>query len=132
MCSIRLIQVATTPSNSTGFTLYIEITPAISNMPQRIQFAPGTTSATVNGNIAGGGYKYYMLQARAGQTMSVDLRSMLGNAGLTIYRPDGDVLAGTNQGVHSWSGTLPLSGDYLMRVEAPQDNIRFSLTVAIV
>ncbi|MBF9032423.1 SH3 domain-containing protein [Rhodobacterales bacterium HKCCE3408] len=39
----------------------------------RIQFSPGTTSATINGTIVGNEYIDYVLGARAGQTMVVSL-----------------------------------------------------------
>lgn len=79
---------------------------------QRIAFAPGATSATVNGSIQGYETRDYLLRAQAGQQMTVNLRSNSSFTQVVVFSPKEETLfVGTN-----WTGTLPSSGDYKVRV----------------
>ena len=79
---------------------------------QRISFAPGATSATVNGSVQGYETRDYVLRAQAGQQMTVNLRSNSSFMQAVVFSPQGETLfVGTN-----WTGTLPSTGDYKVRV----------------
>lgn len=104
-----------------------------SNPAQRISFAPGATSATVNGWVQGYETRDYLLKAQAGQKMTVNLRSNSSFMEAVVFSPQGETLSvGTN-----WTGTLPSSGDYkvrvlLVRAEARRNGTGdFRLTIGI-
>ena len=103
-----------------------------------LQFAKGASSATVKGSIAGRQTIDYKLRAKAGQTMTVSLKS--GNAGLAFnVLPPGskDVAIEGAIGLQDWSGTLPADGDYTIRVYLMRSAARrnetanYTLTVGV-
>lgn len=103
------------------------------NPTQRITFAPGATSATVSGSVQGYETRDYVLKAQAGQQMTVNLRSNSSFMQVAVFSPQGETLSvGTN-----WTGTLPSSGDYLVRVLLVRAEARrngaggFQLTVGV-
>jgi LysM repeat protein len=120
-------------SGSVSYELYVEVLPAQTTAPQRIQFAPGTTSATVAGSVIRGERMRYILGARAGQTMLVNISAVENNAVFTITRPDGSALSGAAEGqdARSWTGTLPLNGDYVISVGPTRGNATFNLAITI-
>lgn len=97
-------------------------TPAPTNPPERIQFAPGTTSAQRDGLLASGpGGLQYVLAASAGQTMIVDVTSDGAPLSLTITEPSGTQrFAELSQEPGGYrighQFVLPESGDYLVTV----------------
>lgn len=103
-----------------------------------IQFAKGASSATVKGSIQGRQTIDYKLRARAGQTMTVSLKS--GNPGLAFnVLPPGsnDVAIEGAIGQQEWSGSLPADGEYTVRTYLDRAGARrgekasYTLTVAI-
>ncbi len=128
-----LIQVATLEGQPTNYTLYVEVAPIAGNStPQRIQFAAGSVSATVAGSSSAIAPARYLLGARAGQQMSVTLNVDNANAYITVRHPNGTNLAGADGSVHTWTGTLPASGDYIVEVLNPGTGLaNFNLTVTI-
>lgn len=81
-----------------------------------LQFAKGTSSATVKGSIAGRQTIDYKLRAKTGQTMTVSLKS--GNPGLAFnVLPPGskDVAIEGAIELQDWSGALPADGEYTIR-----------------
>ena len=100
---------------------------------QRVSFAPGTASANVSGSVRSYETRDYLLHARARQRMTVDLHGNSNFLQVAVFNPQGEtVYVGTN-----WTGMLPRSGDYLVRVglvraEARRNGIGdFSLTLGI-
>jgi hypothetical protein len=87
-------------------------------IPVRIRFAPGATSADVEGGLAVGAMRHYVLHALAGQRMTVAPQASQGQVGLSIWGVDGQVLlsgrVGRPGGVYH--GTLPTTQDYLIAV----------------
>lgn len=128
-----LIQIATLEGSSTNYSLYVEVAPAtVNSRPQRIQFAPGATAATVAGNSSAIAPARYVLGARAGQQMNMTLNVDNANAYITVRHPNGTNLAGADGSVHTWTGTLPASGDYTVEVLNPGTGLaNFNLTVTI-
>lgn len=87
---------------------------------RRISFRRGASSATVTGKIAGRGYTEYVINGRAGQLMSIDIRSRNGmvlvNAGsasgknFSVEMTGGDhLLSIVNQGRGATNYTLVVS-----------------------
>jgi hypothetical protein len=101
--------------------------------PQRITFAPGTTTGNVEGAIVRGTEQRYVLGARSGQLMQVQVSALEQNAVFSVFDPSGQPLAGTEPGrdATDWSGTLPATGDYQITVGATRGNASFKLDVTI-
>ena len=101
----------------------------------QVHFAKGTTGSTIKGHVKGYDTVNYKLGAKAGQSMSVGLKSS--KAFFTIIAPGKKVIFnGTIEG-NSYSDTLPTSGTYtievyLMRNEARRGtNAPYTLEIGI-
>jgi len=117
-------------------TSYVPIynLPVISDQPttQRIQFTPGSSSATRWGNLSPNGIDSYVLTALAGQTMTVDVIPTSGQPLLSISGANGDVLKSAGAGSPNWSGILPLTQDYFITVStAGGSSVNYTLQVTI-
>ncbi|HEX2268239.1 MAG TPA: hypothetical protein VHH35_01820 [Pyrinomonadaceae bacterium] len=88
---------------------------------KRISFRRGTSSATVRGRIAANGYTEYLINGRAGQVMSIDIKS--GNGAVVVN-------AGTASGKNF---SLEMSGgDHLLSiVNTARSATNYTLTVSI-
>ena len=84
---------------------------------ERVSFHAGASSATIKGSIKGYETIDYVLGAKAGQTMSVTLKTNNGANYFNVLAPGSDaaIAIGTNLG-NAWTGTLPVDGDYRIRV----------------
>ena len=102
-------------------------------IPARIQFASGATSAVVSGSAPPGGGVSYVLNAAAGQTMTVRLGVTQGLGLIIIWGADGNVLISDHAGATEWSGVLPTTQDYFIDVRAAADQpaLKYTLEVAI-
>jgi hypothetical protein len=123
-------------TGSTAFQLRVEITndprpPAPA--PERIRFASGAVSAQVMGYLPSAATKVYLLNARAGQVMSVESWTSSGPFHFTVSEEGGAWLGAGNQG-ERWSGTLPRSGDYRITLQSPPDAppVNYGLLITIV
>lgn len=81
--------------------------------PQRVRFLKGSSSATLAGSTNGG--EQYILGARAGQTISLDLESEDATASATVSLSTGAVLGTAKPGAR-WSRTLPATTDYVVAI----------------
>jgi LysM repeat protein len=112
-------------------------TPPPTNTPIRINFAPGTTSASTVGTINQGQPTSYVLWASANQTMTVQTSSRGEPLVITISGTGGDLpLTGTNsQIVNTVSVKLPNTGDYVVTIRpttAPESpTLKFDITFTI-
>ena len=105
---------------------------------EQIRFAPGASSAAVKGSISGDKIIEYKLGAKAGQSMSVKLKTSNLSNYFNVLPPGSDaaIAIGANLG-SEWTGTLPVDGDYTVRVylmrNAARRNERanYTLTVGI-
>jgi hypothetical protein len=87
---------------------------------ERVQFAHGSSSATIKGTLKGDQTRDYVLGAKAGQTMHVQLTTR-SNLYFNVLPPHSDqaIYVGQTQAdPHHWSGTLPTDGEYTIRVYA--------------
>ena len=103
-------------------------------VPVPIQFAPGATSAAVQGQIVANHPTTYLLEARAGQTMSVTLNAPSGGVLLAIVGGDGTPFLRSATGVTSFSFALPATQEYLIEAVPASwiQNATFTLSVSIV
>lgn len=100
---------------------------------QTIKFRPGATSAIVKNSVVRGTRDNYLLGARKGQVMTVKIDSLEKNAVFDVNTPPnakGQRYA-LKQGVVSWTGTLPASGNYEVSVGTTRGNASYSLQVSI-
>ena len=90
---------------------------------QRVRFARGSAAASVSGSVKGYKYVDYVVGAREDQTITVNLTGS-SSAYFAILKPDGDNLGTEATQVKQWSGKLPASGDYAIRVLMPRAQAR--------
>jgi heat shock protein HslJ len=102
------------------------------NVPDRIVFAPGSTSASLTGTLAASGSDQYVLRALAGQTLRINLAFTEGQAILVVWGEDGDVLLSDHAEASSFQRTLPITQDYYIQIKGrPDGNTTYRMTVEI-
>ena len=95
---------------------------------RRVQFRRGASSATVQGRVSLELSDTWLIGARAGQVMTVQLTSpgkvrfMLMTSRTTTSLADN---------TRSWTGTLPETGDYLILVDTGAKAATYSMTISI-
>lgn len=91
---------------------------------RRVQFSRGRTSTVLKGKADWGTAYTYLLHARAGQSMTVEIT---GIPGVAIRTPDPnhefDIEEGSG-GVKRWSGDLPATGTYKLIVSHTTDGVK--------
>jgi hypothetical protein len=99
----------------------------------RVKFAPGKSSTTITCAVIRGDRDIYILGAKAGQKMTVNITSLEKNAVFQIENPDGEYLekAGEGDDQTKWSGTLPDPGDYKIIVGGTRGNATYKLSITI-
>lgn len=104
-----------------------------------LQFAKGTSSATVKGSLKGDKTIDYKLRAKAGRNMSVTLKTSSGANYFNVLPPGSSgeaIFIGSTSG-NEWTGTLPADGEYTVRVYLMRSAARrsetadYTLTVGI-
>jgi len=102
---------------------------------QAIRFQPGSTSATMTGAVIRGERTIYLVGAKAGQTMSVEVSSTEKNAVFQIQIPGRGTTylpgAGEEDDATSWKGVLPQAGTYKIIVGPTRGNTEYALRVEI-
>ncbi len=99
----------------------------------RIQFAKGQSSKKIEGAVVRGTRDRYLLGARAGQVLTVNISSVERNAVFSIAKPDGQFLPNVtdeSDAIH-WSGKLPATGDFVIEVGGTRGNAKYLLSVSI-
>jgi hypothetical protein len=87
---------------------------------ERVQFIPGTNSATIKETISGYQTVNYKLNAKAGQSMAVVLNTDNASNYFNIFAAgkapgDAAMFIGSTQG-ERYAGTLPADGEYTVQV----------------
>lgn len=104
-----------------------------------LQFAKGTSSATVKGSLKGDQTIDYKVRAQAGQTISVALKTSNGANYFNLLPPGSTgeaIFVGSTSGT-DWTGPLPADGEYAVRVYLMRSAARrnetadYTLTVSI-
>jgi hypothetical protein len=99
---------------------------------QRIRFAPGTTSAVIQGALATGAVDEYVLRALAGQLMTVVVQSPGNSVVLEIYGlQDEQPLLRSHMLHTTWQGTLPATQDYSIKAISTASVTSYVLQVTI-
>ncbi len=100
--------------------------------PQMVNFASGTTSATLNGKTANGNLYSYTVTFSAGQTMTVSLNVPSSTAYLDIYGLSSGTLLNADAAANTWTGILPQTQDYVIEVVPTNGQVvDYSLTVSV-
>ena len=101
---------------------------------QRAKFPLGESSTVLEGSVMPGERNGYLLEAQAGQQMTVHVTSAEDNAAFIIQAPGGAqtlIGAGESDDAMDWSGELPTSGDYKISVEGKRGKASYRLDVSI-
>jgi hypothetical protein len=115
-----LIGITTDDGSPASYALQVNmgsLGTSASPQTKRLQFASGSISTTVQGNLAANGIDVYTLRALAGQTMSVNITSST-LVLLAVSGADGNVLKSSGAGSSNWSGSLPTTQDYILTLSA--------------
>ena len=85
-----------------------------------VNFKKGTSSATVQGQLQGNKVETrdYVVRAGAGQTMTVQIETKSTSTYFNVLPPGSDeaLFRGEMADGPTWTGALPASGDYRVRV----------------
>lgn len=88
--------------------------------PMRIEFKPGTNSATINDAIRDSVQAEYVLAAKKGQRLIIRLTSVPSKSVVfDLKAPDDADLGLEYDANYDYSGVLPATGDYLITVVRP-------------
>lgn len=107
---------------------------------ERVTFAKGASSATINGTLKGGADVDYLVRAAAGQTLEVKLQGTNAQNYFNVLPPGSANVAmyvSNMSGEPAWSGVLPADGDYAIRVYLMRpaarrnESSKYTLTVAV-
>ena len=113
---------------------------------QPIRFAPNADSVTISGGVVRGARDLYHLDARSGHRLYVTIKAPAESAVFQLYRPgytltsDGAITsikgealigAGETDDARAWTGSLPVSGRYLIVVGGVRGNASYRLSVTI-
>ena len=116
--------------------IQVNPTSASQKQPQRIRFAPGKSSATIRGHIAGFDAQDYVVAARSGQQMDIRLKASNPETYFVLYSINGKA-TDMNETDH-YSLETTESGDYVIRVFMMRAAARrkgatsdFALTISI-
>ncbi len=101
---------------SADFAMRIIIS-SLGSAPQRIQFAPGATSATMSGRFVAGVPQYYVLRAQSGQRMTVMVNPT--QTKVTIEGEDGSAWLAVPVGEGLTIPSLPQTQDYTIGLSLP-------------
>ena len=95
---------------------------------RRIQFRRGASSATIQGKVSVGLSDTYLVGARAGQVMTVQLTGPRKVRFMVMTSRTTEMLADNTT---SWTGTLPETGDYHILVDTDGEGRTYSMTITI-
>jgi hypothetical protein len=109
---------------ATSYTLNVRIQPLASVPAERVEFAPGETSAERSSLLpAGGSVQQYVLAASAGQTLAVEVTSDDVAVDVTVVGPTGFLATAEpvdgNANHVAQSVTLAETGDYTITLATP-------------
>ncbi len=103
--------------------------------PLRILFKRGANSATISESVRGDEEAEYVLAAREGQRLIINLKSVPHRSSqFIVLSEDNDTFVPLHDLDFSYSGVLPKTGDYFITVKRPTDakgTSRYRLTVAV-
>ncbi len=117
------VVAVTAASQAVSYTMDVQV-------PQRITFAEGATSATVDGTVPANGLTSYVVNVQAGQLVDFSF-SPEPNLSTSFYGVDGDVLkSGMGEG-SAFRGTVPTTQDYIIDVKGGAQDVSYTLNLTI-
>ena len=96
---------------------------------RRVQFKRGASSTIVQGKVSIALPDTYLVGARAGQVMTVQLTSARRSVRFMVMSSKTTTMLADN--TRSWTGTLPEDGDYTILVDADDKSSMYSMTITI-
>lgn len=97
---------------------------------RRVQFKRGASSTTLTGKVSVAMDDTYLIGAREGQVMSIQLTAPNKSVRFLLMSPTTRSLVADNS--RSWSGPLPETGDYVIIVDSDTDRgATYSMTISI-
>jgi len=96
---------------------------------RRVQFKRGASSTTLQGKVSIALPDTYLIGARAGQVMTVQLTAPRSSVRFMLMTSRTTTLLADN--TRSWTGTLPETGDYHIIVDADEKGGTYSMTISI-
>ena len=104
--------------------------------PKRIQFKRGTSSASVTDSVRGGEEAEYVVEARSGQTIYLEVDAVPKNSVVVsrVAQPGGGAIPFEKQGPGRWTAKLSEDSDYMIAItkEKPhRTKSRYKLIVRI-
>ena len=96
---------------------------------RRVQFQRGSSAAVLRGKVSLSLPDTYLVGARAGQTMSVQLSSPQKAVKFTVMSPESTTLIADDTRI--WAGKLPETGDYYIIVRGDERGGTYAMTVTI-
>ena len=96
---------------------------------RRVQFRRGASSTTVQGRVSIELSDTWLVGARAGQVMTVQLTSSRSSVRFMLMTSRTTMSLADN--TRSWTGTLPETGDYLILVDTDAKAATYSMTISI-
>jgi hypothetical protein len=98
-----------------------------------VRFDAGPMALELNGAVLNGERDRYILNALAGEKLSVLISSQEGNAVFSIIGPDQNPLPGTEEGkdVNNWSVPIFIEGSYAILVGSTRGNATYTLKVEV-
>ncbi|WP_156256354.1 hypothetical protein [Sandarakinorhabdus oryzae] len=121
------------------FAAIISAQPVLAQQQTNVTFARGQSSATLNGRIKGSAEQRYVVNARAGQTLTVNFKPTNASAYFNILAPGSSgeaMFVGSTSG-NRFSGPVTVSGPhvvqvYLMRSAARRNEVAaYSITIGV-
>ena len=99
-------------------TLSLSATAAPGGKPEQVLFAAGKSSKTVTGSVQGQASMDYLVTAKAGQSLSVSLKSGNASANFNVNSPGTELALfnGSSSGNTLKNRRLPKDGTYVVRV----------------
>ena len=111
-------------SSATDYSMSVDL-------PQRIRFTTGSTSANLTGTVPAGLSQFFILRGAKGQTLNVTATPQ-DKLQLIIFGVDGSVLrSGMGEGA-SFTGVLPSTQDYILVLKSANQVQAFTLNVQII
>ena len=95
---------------------------------RRVQFKRGSSSATLQGKVSIAMPDTYVVGARAGQVMTVQLTAPRKSVSFTVMSQATSTLADNTR---NWTGTLPENGDYIIIVDGDERGGIYTMTISI-
>jgi hypothetical protein len=105
--------------------------PALAQQQSNVVFARGQSSATLNGRIQGDGDYRYIVNARAGQTLTVTFKPNNTSAYFNVTAPGADsaMFIGSTSG-NRFSGPVTVTGPHVVQVYLMRSAARRGATAA--